>query len=405
MANKKQLAVAERASKKRSRVMRSLELFVGAGGLAIGASEAGFKHEAVFEWNKDACDTLNLNRDLDVEPVNHWDLVVPTDVRDVNFLQWQDKIDLLAGGPPCQPFSLGGKHQAYLDERDMFPQAIRAVRESRPRSFLIENVRGLTRSTFASYFEYILLQLNYPDLIQRKGETWADHLTRLEKYHTKGRPDGLHYRVVFQVVNAADYGVPQKRERVIIVGFRSDQKKEWSFPKATHSLDALLYDQWVTGEYFERHEVAKKDRYKLSGQLAEKVVKLKDSLFPVAQKPWKTVRDAIGDLPRALAGEETFLNHRFVPGAKIYPGHTGSPYDFPAKTIKAGGHGVPGGENMLALPNGTVRYFTVRESARLQTFPDGYRFSGSWGEAMRQLGNAVPVELGRVAAMAVMKGL
>ncbi|MGA3304360.1 MAG: DNA cytosine methyltransferase, partial [Methylovirgula sp.] len=88
--------------------------------------------------------------------------------------------------------------------------------------------------------------------------------------------------------------------------------------------------------------------------------------------------------------------HRFQDGARSYPGHTGSPLDEPAKALKAGVHGVPGGENMLRKPDGSVRYFTVRESARLQTFPDGYEFMGSWSETMRQLGNAVPVELARL---------
>jgi DNA (cytosine-5)-methyltransferase 1 len=116
-------------------------------------------------------------------------------------------------------------------------------------------------------------------------------------------------------------------------------------------------------------------------------------------RPWRTVRDAICDLPGpGASGAIGIANHRFQPGARSYPGHTGSPLDEAAKTLKAGVHGVPGGENMLLLPDGSVRYFTVRESARLQTFPDAYELHGSWSEAMRQLGNAVPVELARVIA-------
>ncbi|MDR3505254.1 MAG: DNA cytosine methyltransferase, partial [Acidocella sp.] len=88
-------------------------------------------------------------------------------------------------------------------------------------------------------------------------------------------------------------------------------------------------------------------------------------------------------------------NHNFQAGARSYAGHTGSPYDEPAKTLKAGVHGVPGGENMLARSDGTVRYFTVRESARLQTFPNDFVFHGSWTESMRQIGNAVPVLLAK----------
>jgi len=124
---------------------------------------------------------------------------------------------------------------------------------------------------------------------------------------------------------------------------------------------------------------------------------------PVEQ-PWRTVRDALDGLPdpdRDKAASATLLNHRFQPGARVYPGHTGSPLDEPAKTLKAGVHGVPGGENMLLRPDGSVRYFTVRESARLQTFPDEFLFHGSWTETMRQLGNAVPVALARVVGASV----
>ena len=120
------------------------------------------------------------------------------------------------------------------------------------------------------------------------------------------------------------------------------------------------------------------------------------------------MRDAIGDLPDPEFAPEkaaAFANHRFQPGARAYPGHTGSPLDEPAKTLKAGVHGVPGGENMLARPDGTFRYFTVRESARLQTFPDDYVFHGAWSEAMRQLGNAVPVALGELVASDVMRAM
>jgi DNA (cytosine-5)-methyltransferase 1 len=121
-----------------------------------------------------------------------------------------------------------------------------------------------------------------------------------------------------------------------------------------------------------------------------------------------TVRDAISDLPDPVVGTEAAKrapNHKYQAGARSYAGHTGSPLDQPAKTLKAGVHGVPGGENMLALPDGSVRYFTVRESARLQTFPDDYVFHGSWSETMRQLGNAVPVRMASMIGKAVAQGL
>jgi DNA (cytosine-5)-methyltransferase 1 len=92
-------------------------------------------------------------------------------------------------------------------------------------------------------------------------------------------------------------------------------------------------------------------------------------------------------------------------GAKQYVGHTGSLLDEPSKTIKAGGHGVPGGENMIVLDDGSVRYYTVREAARIQTFPDDYFFPCSWTESMRQIGNAVPVKLGALVADSVRRTL
>jgi len=94
-------------------------------------------------------------------------------------------------------------------------------------------------------------------------------------------------------------------------------------------------------------------------------------------------------------------NHVFNPGARPYAGHTGSPIDEPAKTLKAGDHVVPGGENMMLLPSGEVRYFTVRESARLQEFPDDFVFYGSWTESMRQIGNAVPVTLAEIVGKSI----
>ena len=120
------------------------------------------------------------------------------------------------------------------------------------------------------------------------------------------------------------------------------------------------------------------------------------------------MRDVTADLPDPEAdrvASRHVPNHRFQPGARSYAGHTGSPLDDPAKTLKAGVHGVPGGENMLARPDGSVRYFTVRESARLQTFPDDYVFHGSWTETMRQLGNAVPPDLAYVIGRDVARKL
>lgn len=378
--------------------MLAIELFAGAGGLGMGLSAAGFKPVRVVERDRWCCDTIRENRQMGVAPVVDWPEPEEADVRSLDYRDLAGEITLVSGGPPCQPFSLGGKHKAHADGRDMWSEAVRAVRETRPRAFIFENVKGLTRATFATYLAYIVQQLTYPDIVVRQDEAWSDHLSRLEQHHTSGGGHGLRYNVVWQVLNAANFGVPQRRERVVFVGFRSDLGIAWNFPKETHSLDALLWDQYVTGDYWDRHRVPFAARHLDSRHLsrASKLPRKPQSL------PWRSVRDAIWDLPDPSdVGENGHANHWFQPGARSYPGHTGSPLDEAAKTLKAGVHGVPGGENMLLMPNGSVRYFSIRESARLQTFPDAYRLHGSWSEAMRQLGNAVPVNLAKTVADSV----
>jgi DNA (cytosine-5)-methyltransferase 1 len=379
--------------------MTSVELFAGAGGLAMGVSLAGFHHEAVVELDHDACETIRANQFAAREPVRDWKLR-EADVKDFDYSDIGQDIDLLAAGVPCQPWSIGGKHRGFEDSRNLFPDTLRAVLALRPRAILIENVKGLTRPSFANYFTYIQWMLRFPEVKRKPQETWPEHRSRLERYVAsdgKGY-SGLRYNVLPKLVNAANYGVPQKRERVFLVAFRDDLGVQWSFPDETHSQDALLATQWVTGEYWERHAVPRKLRPQKPATLPAGIEA--NSLF--ASQPWITVRDAIRHLPDPRSQEASSIpNHIFQPGAKAYVGHTGSPLDEPAKTLKAGDHGVPGGENMMAFPDGTVRYFTVREAATIQTFPADFVFASSWSENMRQLGNAVPVELGRVIASAI----
>lgn len=370
--------------------MKSLELFSGAGGLALGLEAAGFETVGLVEYNKDACGTLRLNRP-------QWNLL-EGDVREVRFKEFGD-VDLVAGGPPCQPFSIGGKAKGYDDRRDMFPEAVRAVRELKPRAFLFENVRGLLRESFSNYVEYIRLQLRYPEFPVSRNVSWEVNLQRLQKHDTsKTREDGLTYQVNIHLADAADYGVPQRRHRVFFVGFRSDLDARWYFPSPTHTSGQLIRAKYVTGSYWDEHGMDAPPV--IPERLRKQVLKLStEPLFDRTNR-WKTVRDAIRDLPPPGTAKE--VNHHVQqPGARSYPGHTGSAWDEPSKALKAGAHGVPGGENMLNQGNGKVRYFTVRESARLQTFPDDYLFAGSWTENMRQLGNAVPVRLAQNVALSI----
>ncbi|OUC79483.1 DNA cytosine methyltransferase [Gordonia lacunae] len=374
--------------------MRSVELFAGGGGLTLGTHLAGFTTEVVAEWDRWSCDTVRENRDRGYSLVQGVD-VHEGDVRDVDWSVIPEGVDLVSGGPPCQPFSAGGKGNAADDNRDMFPATAEVIRQLKPRAFIIENVRGLARAAFSDYYTYIQLRLGHPEITANDGESWGDHYARLQSEHTSVRSD-LQYKVIPKLVNAADYGVPQQRWRVFFIGFRSDVDAEWSFPTPTHSAGALR-DTQANGEYWERHKVAQKYRDFRVRASADSDVSL---------KPWRTVRDGLRGLPNpTVYGSTKYLNHVLQPGARSYPGHTGSYIDAPAKALKAGVHGVPGGENMLRDVDGTVRYFTVREAARLQTFPDAYQLHGPWGEAMRQLGNAVPVMLAETVALSVREHL
>lgn len=320
--------------------MKIIELFSGCGGLAKGMANAGFEECALVEFNKDACASLRLNFDPAI--------VHEGDIRAFDYSPYKG-IDAIAGGPPCQPFSLGGKAKAQDDARDMFPEAARAIAELRPRGFLFENVKGLLRSSFSQYFTYIVLRLTFPAEKKAEGETWQEHRERLSKIDF-AKYRRVKYRVEYRLVNAADYGVPQVRERVIIVGIRSDLKKRWEWPEPTRT-----------------------------------------------KENWKTIQEALKGIPEPTdPPSKKWPDHILRPGARPYPGHTGSDIRKPSKTIKAGAHGVPGGENTLLFPDGRLRYMSVFEAKLIQTFPPDFKVTGVWGEALRQIGNAVPVELATI---------
>lgn len=362
--------------------MRSVELFSGCGGLALGLSRAGFRHELMVEWNDDAVATVHHNRRRRLRHIRDW----PLEKQDVREVAWRRfaGIDLVAGGPPCQPFSIGGKHRGHEDDRDMWPEAVRAVRETRPRAFLFENVRGMARAAFADYLRWIVANLGNPEMTAREGEDHASHTQRLE---ASTLPPS--YRVLVLQVNAADYGAAQKRHRVIVAGVRADLAATLEPPPATHSRGRLLWDQWVSGEYWRRHGLEQPADSGIQPADRPTVNRLRACGMAPDDKPWVTVRDAL----TGLGEPDGKGNHVFQHGARVYPGHTGSPLDQPAKALKAGDHGVPGGENMMVKDDGSVRYFTTREAARLQGLPDTYHFPRSWTESMRQLGNAVPAQL------------
>lgn len=187
----------------------SIEICAGFGGQALGLEMAGFHHAALVEYEKDYCDMLRKNRP-------NWN-VICEDVKNFSGLPYHNQIDLLAGGVPCPPFSIAGKQLGSADERDLFPEAIRLVREIHPRAVMLENVKGFLSPSFKEYRDSILSQI-----------------------------DGLGYNVQINLLNACDFGVPQLRPRVVITGIRKDIRTPFICPTgnslSTKSVGDTLSD-------------------------------------------------------------------------------------------------------------------------------------------------------------------
>ncbi|MEJ7901246.1 MAG: DNA cytosine methyltransferase [Thermomicrobiales bacterium] len=381
--------------------LKSVDLFAGAGGLALGLHNVGFESLGLVEFNRHACDTLRRNT-MNGLVIPAWP-VFERDVRGFDYMREigiTSDIDLVAGGAPCQPFSMAGKHAGDGDTRNMFPAVFDAVRTLRPKAIMLENVRGLRRASFRPYFDYILLQLAMPHVAPLADESWMEHKTRLTSKKTQASTQGFDetYDIHEQLLTSADFGTPQKRERVVMVAFRRDLNITWTYPKSAYSEDRLLYEQYITGEYWSKRSLPQRAA---PARMTNRIQRL--ALIPPDGLPWRTLRDAISSLPEPVVGKslDGWDFHVGVPNARVYKGHTGNDLDKPAKTIKAGDHGNPGGEHILLKDDGTVRYMTVRECARVQDFPDSYRFAGSRTEAMRQIGNAVPVRMAEAIARSI----
>lgn len=363
------------------------------------------------------------------------------------------EVSIVAAGTPCQPFSLGSRRRGDRDHRNMFPEVFRALRLLEPPAFLLENVRNVSGQAFVEYFEYILYQLAHPFLAHDDDGAWRSHKEDLERLVVRRDNDPARdgflvvpagspscrasYAVYACTVNAADYGVPQVRHRMFIIGFRLDldlDPRLEVFSRPTHSRDALLWAQWGDGMYWRSHDLEQPAIVPVrdAGRVRNLVSHAKRH-GPPPLLPWQTIRSAIkgelslpdgldpgfqGRLPEPSVPPDRRNppgdGHYLIPGARVYVGHSGNDLDRPAKTVKAGNHGNPGGEHVLVrrsddgviLPTGeSPRYLSIRECARLQTFPDRYQFPGSRTESMRQLGNAVPVLLARVIAKSLLHRL
>lgn len=315
-----------------------IELFAGAGGLAVGLEKAGLKCVALNEIDKWACATLRENR-------LNWN-VLEGDIKDFNFSEFKNSVDVVTGGFPCQAFSYAGKKLGLNDARGtLFYEFARVVQEVSPAICIGENVRGL--------------------LSHDGGKTLQGMISIL---------DEIGYNVVpVQVLKAINYKVPQKRERLILVGVRKDIDIKYEYPKPhkkIYNLSAAL----KRGELFDSNvpnsDGAKYPKYK------------KEVMDLVPQKGyWR-------DLPLDLQKE--YMGGSFYLGG----GKTGMArrigWDEPCLTLTCS----PAQKQTERCHPDETRPFTVREYARIQTFPDEWIFAGSVAQQYKQIGNAVPVNLG-----------
>lgn len=313
-----------------------LDIFSGAGGLSIGLEQAGFEIVAGAEWDRDACETF-----AKAHPASE---VIEGDVNAIDFRRWKDSVEVVVGGPPCQPWSTGGKRLGADDPRDGWPAFLRALREVKPRAFIAENVAGFAAGSRKAHFTALVAELR-----------------------------ALRFRVAARVLNAADYGAPQKRQRMLIVGVRD---ADFAFPAPRFG--------------------------------------------PGRDRPWPTAGEVIGPEPIG-APNPSIVTYARCPDIRPnpYDGHVynggGRPMDLsrPAPTLLAsmGGNKTPWVDTVGIVPEyhahlvaggrprtGRVpgaRRITVEEAALLQTFPPGMHFAGSRSSCYRQIGNAVPPVLAR----------
>lgn len=326
-----------------------IELFAGAGGLAVGMEKAGLKCLALNEIDKWACQTLRNNRP-------HWN-VLEGDIKTYDFSQYHNKADVVTGGFPCQAFSYAGKKLGLADARGtLFYEFARVVQEVNPPICIGENVRGL---------------LNHDG-----GKTLQGMISIL---------DEIGYNVVpVQVLRAINYKVPQKRERLILVGVRKDIDLNYEYPKPYKRIYTLA-DALKKGDLFDC-DVPDSN----GATYPQSKVAVLDLVPPKGY--WR-------DLPLNIQKE--FMGGSFHLGG----GKTGIArrigWDEPCLTLTCS----PAQKQTERCHPDETRPFTVREYARIQTFPDDWAFAGSSAQQYKQIGNAVPVNLGREVGYSVVKFL
>lgn len=320
-----------------------IELFAGAGGLALGLEQAGFEGLAYVEMNVDACETLRRNRP-------EWN-VIEGDVHEIDFRQYDGQVDLVSGGFPCQAFSMAGKRLGFGDIRGtLFAEIIRCANETHPKMLLMENVKGLLSHDGGRTFETIRHE------VEKAG-----------------------YSLQWKVLNASYHGVGQARDRIVMIGIRDDLADRISFEypepdgRQTTLRDALDGVPDSPGVSY-----------------SERKAKVLDLVPPGGC--WV-------DLPQDIAREYMKSSYD-SPGGKRGMARRLS-WNRPCLTLTTS----PSQKQTERCHPDETRPLTVREYARVQSFPDDWEFAGGIGSQYRQIGNAVPVEMARRIGVQIIKAL
>lgn len=339
----------EEMSTRPLRAFRSIELFAGGGGLALGMEKAGFSHVLLNEFDAHACQTLRHNRP-------GWN-VVEGDVAGVDFTPWRGKVDFISGGFPCQAFSYAGKGGGFDDTRGtLFFQLARAVKEVRPKVFMGENVKGLLSHDGGRTLQVI------KNAIGELGYTLVEP----------------------RVLKAVMYQVPQKRERLILIAIRNDyaDKVRFQWPSPYRRV-MTLRDAFFAGDLYDT------DVPPSPGQKYPENKRKVMEMVPEGGD-WR-------DLPEEV--QKAYMGASFYLGG----GKTGMArrlaLDEPSLTLTC----APAQKQTERCHPTETRPLTVREYARIQTFPDDWEFAGTLAAQYKQIGNAVPVNLAWAVGRAVMR--
>ena len=309
----------------------AIELFAGAGGLALGLEQAGIKTVEYVELDKACCETLRTNRPK-------WN-VVCADIHNVDFRKYKNRIDIVTGGFPCQAFSFAGKKLGFEDTRGtLFYEFARCVQEVQPKMFMAENVRGLVSHDH--------------------GRTLATIIDVFES---------LGYHIQKKILNACYYGVGQKRERIVIIGIRNDLDIKFEYP--------IPDKNWTT-----LRTALKNCPVSLGVEYSEKKKKILELVPPGGC--WV-------DLPEDIAKE--YMGKSYYSGGGRRGMARRISWDEPCLTLTCS----PSQKQTERCHPNETRPFTIQESARIQSFPDDWVFCGGIGDQYKQVGNAVPVELAR----------